>query len=135
MVVANPYDLYRQNAVLNAKPEQLVVMLYDGALKFIRQADQALAKKDIPGAHQALVRTQDIIAHLRAALNEDYEIARSLDALYAYIYDLLVQANVKKDRYVLATAAQMVRELREAWAQSLKAKPGEAPQEEGRSAG
>jgi|Deesub1362A_J573_1020465.scaffolds.fasta_scaffold00029_64 flagellar protein FliS len=135
MIVANPYDLYRQNAVLNAKPEQLVVMLYDGALKFIRQADQALTKKDIPGAHQALVRTQDIVTHLRAALNEDYEITRSLDALYAYIYNLLVQANVKKDRDVLAIVARLMRELREAWVQALKAKPDEASQGSGRSAG
>jgi flagellar protein FliS len=110
---------YQQNAILNAKPERLVPMLFTGAVKFIRQADQALEKGNFPGAHQALVRAQDIVSYLQTTLNTDYEIARNLDALYTYILERLVQANLQKDRAVLAEAGRMVEELRETWMQTL----------------
>lgn len=130
MAMANPYAQYgadagrasaqyQQNAILSAKPERLVSMLFTGAVKFIRQADQALEKGDFSGTHQALVRTQDIVLYLQTTLNTDYEIARNLDALYTYLLERLVQANLQKDRTVLAEAGRMVEELRETWIQTL----------------
>lgn len=123
MAVNNPYAQYQQNAVLNARPAELVTRLFTGALKFIRQAEQAIESKDIEGAHNALVRAQDIFAYLRGTLNPDYEIAQNLDALYDYICERLVQANLKKDREILAEAGRMVEELRETWIQALTPKP------------
>ncbi len=128
MAATNPYAQYQENAVLNARPERLVIMLYNGAVKFIRQADLALENKDLPRAHNALVRAQSIIAYLRETLNTEFKIGQDLDALYDYIYDQLVQANLKKDRETLAQAGRMIAELREAWIQAASPQP--APQQE-----
>ncbi|MBE0467415.1 MAG: flagellar export chaperone FliS [Candidatus Desulforudis sp.] len=123
MAVNSPYAQYQQNAILNAKPEKLLILLLNGAVKFIKQADKALENKDIEGAHNTLVKVQDILAYLRGTLNPDYEIAQNLDALYDYIGERLVQANLKKDREILAEAGRMVEELRETWIQALTPKP------------
>lgn len=119
MAATNPFAPYQQNAILNARPEKLLILLLNGAVRFIRQADKALADRDLAGAHNALVRAQDILAYLRGALNPDYEISGSLGALYDYLIEQLVQANLKKDREVLAAAARMVEELRDTWSQAV----------------
>lgn len=124
----NPFAQYQQNAIMNAKPEQLLIMLFTGAVKFIKQADQALERQDLPGAHNALVRAQSIISHLRETLDTDHDIAHSIDALYDYIYVQLVEANLKKDRAPLAEAGKLVEELRETWMQAVKNdQPQESP--------
>jgi len=128
VAATNPFAHYQQNAVLNAGPGQLVLMLFNGILKFVKQADLALENGDLPRAHNALVRAQDIVSYLRETLNTDFKIGQDLDALYDYIYNRLVQANLKKEREMLAEVDRMVRELKEAWSQALKSRS--APEQE-----
>ncbi|MEW6540699.1 MAG: flagellar export chaperone FliS [Bacillota bacterium] len=128
MAAVNPFAQYQQNAVLNARPGQLVLMSFNGILKFAKQADLALEDKDLPRAHNALVRAQDIVSYLRGTLNTDFRIGQDLDALYDYIHDRLVQANLKKDRETLAEVDRMVRALKEAWSRALE--PNRAPEQE-----
>ncbi|MCL6639024.1 MAG: flagellar export chaperone FliS [Firmicutes bacterium] len=111
----SPYQQYQQNAVLSAPPEQWTLMLYNGALRFIKQAVEATEKKDVAAAHQAIVRAQDIISYLRETLRDGFAVSESLNSLYGYLLRRLVEANLRKDPAVLLEAAGLLEELKEAW--------------------
>ena len=64
-------NAYRASAVLTASPGQLIVMLYDGARRFLHQASVAMGEGDIPAAHNKLTRAEEIIRHLRNTLDMD----------------------------------------------------------------
>ena len=117
---ANPYQQYQQNAVKSASRGELILMLYNGAVKFIRQGMKLAGEKNIQGAHNSLTRAQEIIAHLSATLNMDYELSSDLAALYAYINRRLMEGNMKKDQEILGEALGMVEGLRNTWAEALK---------------
>ncbi|MGB9803647.1 flagellar export chaperone FliS [Desulfofundulus sp.] len=125
-VAPNPYRHYQENAVLTADPGRLTLMLYNGAVKFIRQARDCLAARDIPGAHRACLRAQDIIVYLLETVNREIEVGRNLSALYDYMYRRLVEANVKKDAEVLEEVAGLLEELAGSWEQALKLKVEQA---------
>ncbi|MCL6557407.1 MAG: flagellar export chaperone FliS [Firmicutes bacterium] len=116
----NPYQQYLQSAVLTAEPGQLTLMLYRGAGKFVRQAKDRLAARDIPGAHEAIVRAQDILVYLMETVNPEMEIGKNLFALYEYMHRRLVEANMKKDAAVLQEVAGFLEELAGTWAEALK---------------
>lgn len=120
MALLNPYQQYQQNAILNASPEQLLLMLYNGAVRFINQACSCLDKKDIPGANNAIIRAQDIIIYLRDILDMNYEIAKPLYSLYEYMYRRLVEANIKKDKLILLEILKIIEDLRNTWAEAIK---------------
>lgn len=120
MLSPNPYQQYRQNAVLTADPGRLTLMLFQGAARFVRQAGERVAAKDIPGAHQACVRAQDILLYLLETVNTELEIGKNLAALYDYMYRRLVEANVKKDRAILEEVAGFLEDLAHTWEQALK---------------
>lgn len=119
-MVSNPYQQYLQNSVMSASREELTLLLYNGAVKFIRQAMKAIEEKDVQGAHNAIIRTQDIISELRGTLNMDLEISGSLASLYEYLSRRLVEANLKKDNEVLDEVLNLVGELRDTWAAAMK---------------
>jgi flagellar protein FliS len=127
---ANPYEQYRQTAVETASPERLIIMLYDGAVKFINQAKISMNEGNIEETNKALFKTQDIISELMIGLNmEAGEIAQNLYNLYDYFQRRLVEANTKKDAGILDEVLGHLMELRETWAEAaakLKASPGAA---------
>lgn len=116
----HPTQQYLQNAILTAGPGQLTLMLYRGAGKFIRQAREQLAVRNISGTHEAILRTQDILTYLMETVNPDLEIGKNLFALYEYMHFRLVEANVKKDPAILEEVAGLLEELAGAWAEALK---------------
>src|SRR4051794_27709049 len=80
-------DAYRKNAVENATPTELVVMLYDGALRFAAEARGATLKRDIRARSAATSRLLAIVGHLRSTLDMERggTLAESLDGLYAFV--------------------------------------------------
>ena len=116
---ANPYARYQQNQVQTANPEKLILMLYDGAIKFLGQAKTALAEKDIEKTNHFLGRTQNIIAELMSSLDMDYEVSKSLFSLYDFMHHSLVQANIKKDLELVEEVQLMLLDLRDTWAQAM----------------
>lgn len=117
---AQAYDLYKNATVETVSPEKLLLMLYEGAIRFIDNAQQGIAAKDINLAHQQNIKAQNIILELMATLKMDYEISHSLYALYEYMYLQLVQANVKKDTAILEEVKGFLKELRDTWAEAIK---------------
>ncbi|HZK01490.1 MAG TPA: flagellar export chaperone FliS [Anaerovoracaceae bacterium] len=120
MAVNNPYGQYKQSSVMTASPERLILMLYNGALKFIGLSKIHIEKEDIPRANDSILRAQDIIQELNVTLDMDYEVSTGLRSLYTYILELLVDANIHKDIKYLDEAAGMITELRDTWKEAVK---------------
>ncbi|GAB2490569.1 flagellar export chaperone FliS [Alkalibacterium psychrotolerans] len=111
--------VYKKNQVETASPKQLVVLLYEGAVKFIRLAELAIEKNDMTKANRNILKAQDIVTELMVSLNHqngENAIASELQTLYSYILNQLIQANLKKDTEKLAETRNLLSELREAWA-------------------
>ena len=119
MAYGNQAQEYRKNAVLGASPAGLVVMLYDGALRFIEGGRLAMRAKDLPRQNDLLQRAQRIVLELTSTLDRDKggEIAANLSSLYDFVLDRLMRANIEDLETPLDEAANTLRELREAWAQ------------------
>lgn len=114
----NAYQAYRQTQVSTASQGELIIMLFDGAIRFAKQSQECMGKGEIEQANAKLIRTQDIVNELILSLNMDVgEVAHNLQQLYTYIYDLLVQANVKKEPRMVDEAIHMLTELRDTWEQ------------------
>lgn len=119
-MMPNPYAQYRQTQVQTAAPEQLVLMLYDGAVKFAAQAKEHIAAKNMEAANNALIRVQDIFSELQASINDDAgEIAQQLSLLYDYLYRRALDANLAKDVAIIDEIVTMVRDLRGTWVEAI----------------
>lgn len=118
MLGTNPYERYQQTRVETAGPLQLIIMLYDGAIRFTRQANQAIETHDYAKANEYLKRTQDIIDELIVSLNPDAgEISQNLGRIYEYINYQLLQANIKKDSAPLESVDRILTTLRSGWSE------------------
>jgi len=116
---ANPTRAYREQSVLTATPGQLVVMLYDGCLRFLAQAAFAMREGDVREAGMRLSRAEAIVAELLATLDVEQggAIASRLQGIYTFCNRQLVQARLERDADAIDTVAGLLGELREAWAQ------------------
>jgi|688.fasta_scaffold52619_3 flagellar protein FliS len=125
----NPAAGYRATQVNAASPAERVVLLYEGALRFSRSSIVALERGDRPGAHTASVRAQEIVGELRATidLTSGGEIASSLDALYDFVIDRLLQGNIRRDAALTNEAIRVIEELIGAWRQIAAGTPAVAP--------
>ena len=113
-------NAYKKNQINTASSEQLVLMLYDGARKFIKRAIKSIQDGDMQSAHHNLIRSQNIVAELRAGINfEAGEIATNLFQLYTYMHSRLIQANLKKDSQYAQEVLDMIEKVRGAWAQII----------------
>jgi flagellar protein FliS len=117
---------YRANSILTASPGQLVLMLYDGALKAVAIAKDAFAwpednPKRIETINQQLLKAQEILSELQSGLNLEGggEFARTMYRLYDYHTRRLLEANIRKDVAPVIEVERLVRELRDAWAEML----------------
>jgi flagellar protein FliS len=129
---ANPLAAYRETRIKTASPGQLVVMLYDEAIK---QSDTAIAllgpeskprPEDIERINVALGKTQDVITELMASLDFDAggELARDLFALYVWFGREMLEANIRKEVGRVSAVRTMLAELREAWADAASKAQG-----------
>ena len=118
----NPYAQYQNQNIATAPPEKLLIMLYDGAIKFLRQSLTALDSKKYDDFSYFISRTQDIISELMVTLNMDYEISKNLYQLYDYYMYRLIHGSVKKERDAIEEVLKSLEELREVWVQAAAAK-------------
>lgn len=110
---------YRKASIDSATPLQLVVMLYDGAIRFLNQARVAMQHHNLEKQHEYCLRAQDIVSELICCLDTERggEVASSLFSLYSFVYDRIVQANIQDDLNYLDQAMRVLTELRESWSQ------------------
>jgi flagellar protein FliS len=109
---------YREAAVLTASPVQLVVMLYDGVARFLRQAEVAMAEENVGHANDRMQRAEAIIDELLRTLDKSAgEVAERLEAIYVFCKRLMMEARLEKDPSKLAKVRSLMAELRESWAE------------------
>lgn len=111
---------YKQNTVTTATPEELTLMLYDGAIKFMNIGKYSIEQKDIERTHSSLIRAQDIISELNNSLNMDYELSKDMRNLYDFILSKLVDGNIKKDISAIDEALDITYDMRETWKEVMK---------------
>jgi flagellar protein FliS len=112
---------YKNNKVISASGPELTLMLYDGAIKFLNIADVAIEKKDIQKAHTNIIKTEKIIEYLWNTLDMKYEVAKDFENMYSYISRRLIEANITKDREIVAEINEHMHAIRDNWVQVMKA--------------
>lgn len=120
---------YQQTSVQSSSPIQLIVLLYDGALRHLAASREAMIRSDAHGRRHGLSRALAIVAELQSTLNitDGGDIARSLDSLYAYVIERIIQANMGGDPKPLEEAERLLRPLRDAWSAIADGAPAAAP--------
>jgi flagellar protein FliS len=103
----------------------LVLMLYDGALRFMGEAQQALGSNDAIAAGKAVSRTLAIVQELQNTLNlqQGGAIAQELDRLYTYVTERLLEVTAKRDAAALQQAQKVITTLRDGWAEAARKTP------------
>ena len=119
MSIRNPYQTYQQNSVMTASPQELTLMLYNGCLKFIKLAKRAMMEKNFEEKNTNIIKAQMIIQELRSTLDPDIELSQGLEQMYEYLYNRLVEANMKNDVEALDEVVNFVMELRDTWKQVM----------------
>lgn len=119
-MMTSPYEKYRQSSVQTATPAQLLIMLYDGAIRFARTAMDGISKQDYEKTNLNFGKAQNIVKELMITLDQKYEVSAGLYSLYEYINYLLVEANVHKSQEKAEEAIGYLTELRETWLQASK---------------
>ena len=115
----NPYSKIEDNAVYTASKEELTLMLYDGALKFINQAIDATENNEVQKANALIIRVEDIIREFQITLDFKYEISNQLNSLYDYMHRRLIEANMNKDIGIMNEVRGMLREFRDMWKEAM----------------
>lgn len=121
---------YTQSAVMSASPEQLVVMLYDGAIRFLHQAEVALEHGNREIAREKLLRAEDIINELNGSLDTEGggQIAGSLRSLYLWMKRQIMEALIHQDPAPLKDCLAQLQELRTAWSEAAGAEDSSLPE-------
>lgn len=121
--MANPYakNQYLKTQVETATKEQLVVMLFDGIVRFTEQARKSIRENDIENIHQHLMRAQAIVMELIYTVDREKggDVAQSLLALHAYAFNCLIQANMKRDESKIDEVQEIYRQLRGGWTAAM----------------
>ncbi|MHC4386852.1 MAG: flagellar export chaperone FliS [Planctomycetota bacterium] len=108
---------YQETAVTTQTKGGLIVLLYDGAINFLKKAAQCIDQEDIVGRNQNIHRARDIIFELNSTLDLDRggQVAQNLRSLYNFIWRYLGDANVRNDTQMLQKMITMLDDLRQAW--------------------
>jgi flagellar protein FliS len=120
MAMMNAYAQYNNSKILTASPAELVLMLYEGAIKFGNIAVLAIEQKDIQKAHTNIIKVQRIVDNFRATLDMKYPVAQDFDRVYAYLQGRIIDANVKKDAAIVEEIIAHLRSMRDTWKEVMK---------------
>lgn len=119
MAANNPYQTYQNNAVNTASGGELTLMLYNGCIKFIKQAIKEIEAKDFEAKNANIQKAQNIIQELMITLDQKVEISKQILPLYEYMQFQLKEANVKNDPALLEEVLGFAVEFRDTWKQVI----------------
>ena len=113
----NTTNPYFRTQIMTAGPEQLRLLLYEGAIKFCRQAKDSLEKLDFEASYNSITRAEKIVLELSTSLNEqvDPELCKKLNSLYTYVYRLLVDTNINHKIEPLDEAIGLLEYEKKTW--------------------
>jgi flagellar protein FliS len=118
----NPYVQYQNTQVNSASPERILIMLYEGAIKFSRIAMEKMEKNDLAGKGKYIGKTLAIVSELISTLNHEVggDISLNLERLYIYLIDELTQANMNNSVTSLENAIRILDNLRNTWVEAVE---------------
>ena len=121
MVPHRFHNQYRHNEIATSSQGKLIIMMYEGALKFVTLAIEGIDTKDLSKKGTYINKTHDIINELSCALdmNKGGDVAHKLESLYQFILHQLTLANIKSDRKALESIVNVLTPLKEAWEELL----------------
>ena len=113
------YRAYHQTSVQTSDQLTLIVMLYDGMLRYLRKAHTCIEVQDIEGAHNYLMRSKDIVNELLSTLRVEKsgEVGGNLRDLYLYMFRRILEANLNKDPQSVQDVLRIAGTLRQGWLQ------------------
>jgi flagellar protein FliS len=119
---------YKTTSIQSASREKILLMLYEGAIKFIKLAIQALEKKNVKEKCENIGRAYDIILELNNTLDHKIggEVAARLEQLYQFMIEQLIKANMNNDPESLQTVQKLLETLHEGWVQAIQKLKNEA---------
>lgn len=120
MVNPQMANAYKNQQVMTSSPQQLTLLLYNGALRFLNESILAMEQDDLQKSHNANIRVQDIVREFVITLDMNYEISTTWAQLYEYTEHCLIQGNINKDVTQLLQAKDVLQELRDAWVEAMK---------------
>lgn len=120
MLQKQGYAAYANNKVTTASPADLVLMLYEGAIKFCNIAIVAVESNDIEKAHTNIMKAQKIIIEFQASLDYKYSTAKDFNEVYTYLLARLREANLKKDKEILEEVLKHLRTMRDTWKEVMR---------------
>lgn len=118
-MINSPLQKYQQSQ-FQTSPEQLLIMLYDGAIRFVKLGITGIEEANYEKSNTNLCKGQAVLHELIAALNMDYQVAKTLYQVYEYMIHQLIQSNLKKDVRPANEVLSHLQELREAWDTAIK---------------
>jgi len=118
---------YRNNQILTASPEQLLIMLYDGAIRFVRQARFAIAENRLADKAKAISKAVAIVTEFSNTLDHEIggEIALDLSRLYDFVSRELATVNARNDAARLDPVEKVLMALREGFAGAVEINSGQ----------
>jgi flagellar protein FliS len=113
----NPANAYLRTKVLTAAPEELRLMLLDGAIKFVRQGRDGLAAKDYEASYNGITASRDIVLELITTIKPEYdpELFERVKAVYTFIYTEMITASMEKSVPKLDRVIELLEFERETW--------------------
>lgn len=113
------YQTYKLAAVETAAPDKLLIMLFQGGIKFLKQAEIGLERKDFEQVHNNLIKVQDILTELIQTLDmQQGEIAENLFRLYDFYRTEVFMANIKKDPEKIKAVLEFFIMFRDMWTEA-----------------
>ena len=119
-MISSGYDQYKQQSIITLTPGEMIVKLYDEAIKRCNFAAKYIGDKDYEAANVSLKKAQDIVSYLKSSLDKNYSISGELEPLYSYINNQLIAANVKKTAEPVTEILPILKELRDAFSTAEK---------------
>lgn len=119
------YEVYKDTQIQTADQGKLILMLYDGAIRFLNIAIDNMDFRKYDIVNNNIIKAQDIITELMLSLNMDQggEIAKNLFNIYAYMKKRLLEGNIRKDPAILQEVVKHLTTLRSAWEEAIKKAP------------
>ena len=113
---------YLRTKVLTASPEELRLLLLDGAVKFLSQAKESLERKDFEGWYIGLTKCRNIIVELMTTMKPDVdpELYRRMTGLYTFMYTHLIEANTERNPAKAGKVIELLEYERDTWAMLMK---------------
>lgn len=120
MLRSNPYtnqNAYKANEISTVSQTRLIVMLYEGAIRFLKIASENMTPRKYDLVNNNIIKAQDIVTELMLSLNleEGKEVANNLLSIYIYIKKRLLEANMRKDAEILKEVIKLLSDLKTAW--------------------